>query len=406
MRVAEQRAELARIRACLDAAPGALAPMLRASLQSKFRECSARIADALAGGDSDTPEDEAWTAHEDSVHVAEQLRTEVFCYVAGALLRRDGIDRGVGKAADLLLDELAERAGLANRLITSLSFTAGEESLNQMINLVRLRFPGAGVWDLPVVAHEFGHYMMRELPAVLDTGSRPIIKPADELSDTVSRPIIKAVDELALTVNDSVQHVEELFADVCATYALGPSYPLSCAALRVRHCDLDTETTSHPAWRRRGSAMIETLQYMADEAGIRGIAIKKWVRPLWAALSVGPAPGGPTVSDERLKIQVHRMTSELLQHAYGLHYDMGDPADLADVVATELANTASGAYLPLGCTVAHVLNGAWRWRLDHFNEDSVAELDRVSTSAIALCERVRAGNEADGNATAKHAATA
>ena len=330
MRVAEQRAELARIRACLDAAPVALAPMLRASLESKFRECSARIADAVAEGDSDMPEDEAWTAYEDSVYVAEQLRTEVFCYVAGVLLRRDGVDQGVGKAAELLLDELAERAGLANRLITSLSFTAGEESLNQMINLVRLRFPGAGVWDLPVVAHEFGHYMMRELPAVLGTGSRPIIEPTDGAADVVGRPIIKAVDELALSVGDSVQHVKELFADVCATYALGPAYPLSCAALRVRHCDLDRETMSHPAWRYRINAMIETLRWMANQAGRRGIVIDKWVQPLCDALSAGPGFSGLTVSDERLKIQLRRMMCELLQHAPGLQYDMGDPADLAE----------------------------------------------------------------------------
>ena len=88
--------------------------------------------------------------------------------------------------------------------------------------------------------------MMRELPARLGTGSRPIIEPTDGAADVVGRPIIKAVDELALSVGDSVQHVKELFADVCATYALGPAYPLSCAALRVRHCDLDRETDVTP----------------------------------------------------------------------------------------------------------------------------------------------------------------
>ena len=60
------------------------------------------------------------------------------------------------------------------------------------------------------------------------------------------------------------------------------------------------------------------------------------------------------------------------------------------VVATELAEEGGEPRVHPGCTVAHVLNGAWRWRLDHFNEDSVAKLDRVSMTAIALCEQVRA----------------
>jgi hypothetical protein len=299
------------------------------------------------------------------------VRTEVYSYVAGTLLRRDGLDQGTGKAADLLLDELAEHAGLANRLVTSLSFTAEEETLNRMTNLVRLRFPGAGVWDLPVVAHEFGHYVMRELPHVMDSDSRPIM----ELVST-------------LAANDSAQHIEELFADVCATYALGPAYPLSCAGLRVPHGDLDAQCKTHPAWRYRISAMIETLRWIAEQAGTRGIAIDRWVQPVWDALSDGPAPAAG--SADGLKYQVHRMTGELRRHAGGLQYDMGDNAY---VVAAELTKHLDEVRLPVGCTVAHVLDGVWRWRLDHPGKDSVTELAQVSAIVITLCERARTTNQ-------------
>jgi hypothetical protein len=370
IRAAEERSELAGIRACLDAAPGGLAPMLRFSLEVKLKECSARLADALPNGDG-APTDEAWKAYEAAVRMTEELRTEVFCYVAGVLLRRDGIDKGVGRAADLLLEELAEHAGLANRLVTSLSFTTEGESLNRIINLVRLRFPGAGVWDLPILAHEFGHHVMRELPHVTDRGRRPIVELAHDLDPT----------------SEPAAPIEELFADVCATYALGAAYPLSCVVLRLPRRDLDVQTESHPTWRYRVSAMIETLLRMTELTGLPRyrIAADRWVQPQWEALSGGQAPGAGSADIEALKYRVHRMTGELRHHASELLYDGGNQAD---VVADMLVQDAAGARLPAGCTVAHVLNGAWRWRLENADPDAADDLVRVGAAAIAYCKQV------------------
>jgi hypothetical protein len=381
IRVAEEQSELARIRACLDTAPCVLAPMLRIGLEGKLEECSARLADALPNGYV-MPADEAWTTYEAAARMAEQLRTEVFCYVAGALLRREGIDQGVGRTADLLLDELAEHARLENPLVTSLSFTNEPESLNPMINLVRLRFPGAGVWDLPLLAHEFGHHLMHGL--------------SDDM-DRDRRPIVGLVDKLGAMGAESARHMEELFADVCATYALGPAYPLSCLVLRVPRSDLKVETESHPSWRYRVSAMIEALCFMTRQIGLPDyqIAADRWVRPQWDALSGGlplsgsQEPGVGAVGGEPLGYWVHRMILELRSHANGLLYE--ERGDQADRVAHLLADGAIGASLPANCRVVHVLNGAWRWRLGHIGLDDADELDRVGATAILYCERARRG---------------
>ena len=279
MRVAEQRAQLIRIKACLDTAPSELAPMLRSSLETKLRDCSKEFDEVLHEARLEVIT--AWPSYENAVSYADRLRNEVFCYIAGAMLRRDGIDRGVGRVADLLLDELAARSGLANRLMTTLAFTTEGESLDRTINLVRLRFPGAGVWDLPVVAHEFGHYLLRECPAVRDDRERPFASPVSGLADRDGIP-----DDQGRIPDDehAAARIEELFADVCATYALGPAYPLAAAAFRIPHLAFDTDSPMHPRWRYRIAAMVQTLRWMADEAGLRGVVVDRWVRPLRDAL--------------------------------------------------------------------------------------------------------------------------
>jgi len=394
MRVAEQRAQLARIKACLDTAPSELAPMLRSSLEKKLGDCFKEFGEVLHEARLEV--DTAWPSYGHAVSYADRLRNEVFCYIAGAMLRRDGIDGGVGRVADLLLDELTARSGLANRLMTTLSFTTGEESLDRTINLVRLRFPGAGVWDLPVVAHEFGHYLLRECPAVRDDGERPFASLVSGLAGRNGIPD----DEGGIPDDEqAAARIEELFADVCATYALGPAYPLAAAAFRVPHLALDTDSPTHPRWRYRMAAMVETLRWMAEEAGLHGVVVDRWVRPLRDALPENDAGDGisPAAAD-RMERQVDRMTHELARHAAGLRYFMDDTPDR---VAAELARGSApvDTRLPAGCTVAHVLDGAWRWRLSHPDANSAADLDAVNATVVALCERIGTGKRGAGHVT-------
>jgi hypothetical protein len=394
MRVAEQRAQLTRIKACLDTAPLELTPMLRSSLDKKLRDCLSEFDEVRR--EARLGVGTAWLSYGHAVSYADRLRNEVFCFVAGAMLRRDGIDEGVGRVAELLLDELAGRSGLANRLMTTLSFTTEEESLDRTINLVRLRFPGAGVWDLPVVAHEFGHYLLRECPAVRDDLERPfaslVAGPIDSGGLLDDKGVIPDAEHAAA-------RIEELFADVCATYALGPAYPLAAAAFRVPHLALDMDSPTHPRWRYRIAVMVGTLRWMAHETGSHGLVVDRWVRPLLAALpgsdageSVSPVAANST---ERL---VDRMARELTRHAGGLRYGMDDTPDR---VAAELARGSAvvNARLPAGCTIAHVLDGAWRWRLSHPDVNSTADLAAVNATVVGLCKRIGTRRRGGGDVT-------
>lgn len=368
MRVAEQRAQLAHVRAYLRTAPLKLAPAIQSVLEMKLRDCSREFDEVQY--EAGLKADLAWQSYARAASYADRLRNEVFCYIAGAVLQRDGIDEGAVRVADLLLDELSTRSGLPSRLVTTLSFTTGEESLDRTINLVRLRFPGAGVWDLPVVAHEFGHYLLRECPSVRDDEERPFARLASALDEQVAA------------------QTEELFADICATYALGPAYPLAVAAFRVPHLALDSDSPTHPQWRYRMAAMVDTLRWLADESRLHGVVIDRWVRPLRDALLEGDPGDDPIpAATGDVERQVGRMTYELARHAAGLRYRMDDTPDK---VAAELARGTGpvDARLPDGCTIAHVLDGAWRWRLSHPNLNSTADLRVVNATVAGLCERI------------------
>jgi len=142
--------------------------------------------------------------------------------------------------------------------------------------------------------------------------------------------------------------------------------------------------------------MIKTLRWLAAQPGAHGSVIDKRVQPLSDALSEGREAGiGTAVDTNRLKYQVGRMTLELKRHAGGLRYEMGDAADL---IAAELARPGGAARLPKDCTVVHVLDGAWRWRLDHPDKNSEKDLAAASATVVELCEQVRRGREGDSDA--------
>jgi hypothetical protein len=374
-RVAEELRELERIWGLLDTSASNLARARYTSFNSKYSERKRELNELLKFA-ADAP---PWRKYGNAVKAARHLEREIFCYVAGRLLHEQGLDQGVGMVADLLLEELAERTGIDNHLITTLEFDFGAETMDggetidPLIELVRLNFPGAGIWDLPILAHEFGHYAIRELRGV-------------ENSD--QRPILELVRCLAAENPGQWQrqHVEEVLADAYATYTVGPAYPLSCIVLRVPPADLDRVWERHPSWRHRVTAMIETLRQMTQMSGKRcfRIAADEDVRPLWLALTggVGPEPDANDLA--RLQRWTARITAELHRHVSGLMYDDGRPADNLTHLLTV---GTSGESPSAGSTVAHVLNAAWRWRLN--GGHTTAELDSAAEHCRRYCVQAR-----------------
>ena len=383
-RVAEELRELDRIWGLLVRSPGELARTRYTSFNSKYSERRRQLNELRKFAVGPPP----WRKYNNAVKAARSFEREIFCYVAGRLLREKGFDQGVGTVADLLLQELAERTGIDNHLITTLEFDfggdtlefdSGRETMDPLIDLVRLNFPGAGIWDLPILAHEFGHYAIRELPGVDDSEYRPMFELMRCLA--AENP-----------GQGQRQQVEELLADVYATYTVGPAYPLSCIVLRVPP-DPDRAWETHPSWRARVTAMIETLRQMTQLSGKRcfRIAADEDVRPLWLAMCGDARPEPEANELERLQRWTTRITAELHQHVNGLMYDDGWRVDSLTHLLTVRTNWESP---PVGSTVAHILNAAWRWRLD--GDHTTAELDSAAERCRRYCEQAR--SEGDDHA--------
>jgi hypothetical protein len=325
-----------------------------------------------------------------AVKEAGEFEREILSYIAGNLLRASSLgvgDEGVGATADQLLAELAARTRIEIPPIIGLEFGLGSESLSPLIELIRIRFPGSGFWDLPVLAHEFGHYIMGKTPAVPTSG----IWKLREVRDRLTRD---QQDGLAPWHRTSDDHddeslcrhrAEELVADVFATYALGPAYPQCSIALRVLPTELDRLDSKHPPWRHRVTAMIDTLRtmYRLSPSSDFLDVVTPEVRELWESVASRSGPALRSDQKETLQQWADEITHEL-QHVSGLMYVGADPFNL---LAFRLANGADADEPPSGSTVTDVLNAAWRWRLD--GNRRVDAVNRIAARSLAYCRHFR-----------------
>ncbi|MFI6292427.1 hypothetical protein ACIBEJ_12630 [Nonomuraea sp. NPDC050790] len=257
---------------------------------------------------------------------AERLRVEALDYAQAVLLRRHALDADAGAAVTALVDFLCERAGVPADV--AVAACARSESFTRASDLLRLP-PSPDAWHLPVLAHELGHYVIREAAHVRDKDQRPLLERAD------------------------TPHREELIADCYATYTLGPAYPLSCVRLRVDPEEADVTSPSHPSWRTRVRTMTELLLAMSQRhGGTYARAAEAMIAPAWTALT-GEEPDGPGDPP----IPATAVFDLLDRHLPRARYVPG-----GQVGAAERALTGEERPSP-GITPAHVLNAVWRLRL-------------------------------------------
>jgi hypothetical protein len=364
----------------LHAAQADLTLAQRASLTNKYMQHSRHLAELKQhAGRTD------WRELAETVRGTADFEREVFCFVVGRLLRPLG--QGAGAAADRLLAELADRTGITVPPITGMEFELGWETLAPLIELVRLRFPGAGVWDLPILAHEFGHYALGNPPAVDHSDLRMFrdvqVRLVQELKHGSVMPHCMGIE----ADDDRYrQCAEELMADVFATFTIGPAYPQCCIALRVPAAELDLTDERHPPWPFRVTAMIETLQRMADLSrdGRFLRVVKDDVQALWQVVSGGPGSDLSEADLYRLQQWIRDITSAL-QNVSELMYDDGRRA--GQIV--DLLDDPGEGMLPPGTTVAHVLNAAWKWRLDgeHMSPDEIVLAGERFLQYCMKCDR-------------------
>lgn len=325
------------------------------------------FADRVAAHTASVTTDD-WDTFGDAVTGVGPLVQEVLATTTTWLLRRENLGGEVFDAAERLLRHLTTSAGLPEIV---LGHTRDFEQTDVIRASVSVHFPGAQLWDLPFLAHEFGHYLIPRLPH-REPG----------LSDR--RPLAEVLSAVAATSPGGGERqrrqVEELVADAIATVCSGHTYALACLCLRAP----DGRTASaaqgvHPPWRERVATMCATLDALSETLHLPRFRMMRetWIDPISTTLFGGPPRPSAIAAD------VAQQTVETLcAHRPGLVYLSGD---VAAATGTHLIRADPSP--PGGATLPAVLDAAWRWRIQHPDEDERP----VAARALRYCREIAPG---------------
>ncbi len=292
---------------------------------------------------------EAWDVFRPARTQCEPLLAESLAVLEGALARSARLDDGLCDAVDQLVGEISR---YALRNWTTFTILYEGELYSTLADVIRIRFPSAGIWDLPIAAHECGHFISRK---VWERDS------ADSSRDAFQDFLI---------VNQAVpgsrlwRHLNEYFADVFATFAMGPAYPLSTLLLRFDPSKPDAEQETHPSPAKRAHVIIETLEWMDRKSVERPFAgLIEELRSQWK-----PPDSQACVQLDDYLDQLHPVVDRNFRLA---RYQTWTQASF---LAGRLAEDSPAP----GSSVRDMLNAAWLARLR-----APEQRDRIAAAVLA-----------------------
>jgi len=303
----------------------------------------------------------------------EPLFRECLAFLHGSLVRTAGLDEGLCGIADALLDDLSKRTGVPWGRFTLL---AEKEFFGDMAEIVRLRFPEISIWSLPIAAHEFGHFVGPKIEVPVPGGN-----PRYPFQAILEREQKKDSRSWSL--------MHEQFADIFATYTLGPAFACACILLRFDPRTAYLEGKTHPADATRVYLISKTMEKMSEAEG--GIEppfqiITEWLGKLWKR---GLSATGRTESlDQAITLPLDQLLDEL----YSLmDFEMPDARYngwlRAKRLSQELRDGNKAPTLTGEDTLPDVFNAAWHCRINYGNEDRYW-LREISKKATALCREI------------------
>jgi hypothetical protein len=225
-------------------------------LLGRIKDERERISYLQQRTDKDQINDASWSTLCSYEKESSTLFGECLAFLQASRARGHDVDADLCEIADALLDELARLTEIGWDRFTVL---ATEEFFLDLAQIIRLRFPFSGIWDLPVSAHEFGHFVAGRLNLGVPDGLA-----FQEYKKDFKKQHADRGDEWMF-------YLEEYFADVFATFALGPAYACTCLFLRFdpafAHAEEDKQ---HPSYAKRAHAILQTLLRMNREKETQG----------------------------------------------------------------------------------------------------------------------------------------
>lgn len=341
---------------------GAALRRVRQDFDDRFLALNKR----LAGYSSKTSSQTTWTGLENDRKDCSTLLLQCLAFVQGVLLRDHSTIGRICSIADNFMAEL----NAASRLPwNSFTLPADGESFESLAEIIRVRFPAADIWDLPITAHEFGHYAARTLKA------KP--EQTTEFPDFQSYLQQKTTGAVGSELLRKRNYLNEFFADVFGTYSLGPAFVLTCLHLRFSPGSADQETDDHPSFVSRAYLILKVLKRMEKNCPqyvtVGEIAQNDWRSAVEAA--------GKQMMEKNEELDdtakdLYRFLTEVAPHAEYKRWAN------ARTVSADLSSNRSP---DSDTTLADILNAAW---IDRLRPGTSAQ--KVSEDAMRLCERVSA----------------
>jgi hypothetical protein len=292
------------------------------------------------------------------------LFRECIALLHGILGRRANLDNGLCGIADALLDDLSRRCGIPWGRFTILGDV---ESFYKVADVIRVRFPERAVWSLPLVTHEFGHYVANELRM-------------RRFDDSYAFPFREFVTDEARNAPRESRYLHERFADMFATYTAGPA--ILMASVWLRFDPHLTEDAEHPRDAERVWFMLRTLSAMDTEGAIYR-AVRDRVATEWNRIS--SAAGTPA--------EVTREEAASLESCFVTMYEWFSKMPQASRYDGWLraSRLSEGLRSPLDrirdpepeMSIADILNAAWQCRV--FGGDAPVSIATISERALQAC---------------------
>ncbi len=277
-----------------------------------------------------------------------ELFEESLPVLQGLALRLLGWDQGLCRIADRLLTNLANGAGMDWDRITLL---AVGEQFRPLPQIIWIRYPTDSIWDLPIAAHELGHYLGPRLEK--------------EQGGKTTRPLQNLLDAEEDPVKRRLMH--ETLADIFAVYALGPAYACTCFMSRFDPVTAHIDGQEHPSAARRGYAILKSLEQLDGGQFGTFSSIADSLRVTWEATlmlfghqarirdELGQAIF--QVLDEQTMLLYKKLDDRLKGMRYGIT-DWTRCKKLAADLVGDAALPVVGRY-----SIADVLNAAWYARM-------------------------------------------
>jgi hypothetical protein len=207
------------------------------------------LATLLEDASGTLPIEEVWSGLRGKEQEVRPLFREGLAVVEGSLARSSGVDGGLCRLADSLLNQLSDKADVPWDRFTIL---AEGEFYADLVDIIRLRFPETSLWNLPVAAHEFGHYVAERLTAPDSHAGRRF-------------PVLELIHRLSAGDSKEAYFLHEYFADVFATFASGPAYACTCLLLRFSPLGAHLDHDRHPSRLRRARLILDALERMSTQ---------------------------------------------------------------------------------------------------------------------------------------------